>query len=138
MLYIKQQPLGSTLFFEKYTTQSEKPPISIIKLLCHEVLTSYEARIALTKKRFKVHSIIPIYINPTLIMIPSGSPRNYETIWINYLKIASIQKYGNHTVVLFTDLSEVEIQMSYVRFKEKLKLCRIIYDYMESVQSQII
>lgn len=138
MLYIKQHPAGSTLFFENDTRHSEKPPISIIKLLCHEVLTSYEARMALTKKRFKVNTMIPIYINPTLLMIPSASPRNYETVWINYLKIASIQKYSKHTVVLFTDLSEIEIEMSYARFKEKMKLCRIIYDYMESVQSQIL
>lgn len=138
MLYIEQHPKGSKLIFENHTTITEKPPISIIKLLCQEVLVSYEARTMLTKKRFKINTIVPVYINSTLIFIPTASPRNYETKWINYQKIASIQKYGKHTIVLFTNLTEIEIEMSYTRFKEKMKYCKIIYDYMENVQSQIL
>lgn len=138
MLYIQQHPRGSALVFEKYTTQSEKPPISIIKLLCQELLMTYESRILLTKKRFKIHAMVPIYINPTILLMPTGSPRSYETIWINYLKIASIQKYGDHTVVLFTNLTEIEVHISYTRFKEKMKYCKIIYDYMENHQSLIL
>jgi competence transcription factor ComK len=138
MLYIQQHPQGSSLVFEKYTTESEKAPISIIKLLCQELLMTYESRILLTKKRFNIHSMVPIYINSATLMMPTGSPRSYETIWINYLKIASIQKYGDHTVVLFTNLSEIEVNISYTRFKEKMKYCKIIYDYMENLQSSIL
>lgn len=137
MLYIHQNATGAVLFFEKYQTQTEKPPISIIKLLCQEMLTTYEARLQQTKQRFKVNSLVPIYINSNILMIPTGSPRNYETLWVNYLKIASIQKYGTKTVVLFTNLHEIEVDMSYTRFKEKMKYCKIIYDYMENVQTQI-
>ena len=138
MIYIKQNPEGSSLVFENHTTQSHKPPISIIKLLCQEVLVSYETRIALTKKRFKIHSMVPLYVNSTLLMIPTASPRNYETQWLNYLRIVSFQKYGKHTIVLFSNLSEIEIEVSYTRFKEKMKQCRIIFDYMEAAQSQIL
>lgn len=99
---------------------------------------TYESRILLTKKRFKIHTMVPIYINPTILLMPTGSPRSYETIWINYLKIASIQKYGDRTVVLFTNLSEIEVDITYTRFKEKMKYCKIIYDYMENHQSRIL
>lgn len=137
MLYIEQNPTGAVLVFENYQTQTEKSPISIIKLLCQEVLTTYEARTQLTKKRFNLFSLIPTYINSNILLIPTASPRKYETIWINYLKIASIQKYGTKTVVLFSNLQEIEVDISYTRFKEKMKYSKIIYDYMEKVQTQI-
>jgi competence transcription factor ComK len=137
MLYIQQNAIGAVLFFENHKTQTEKPPISIIKLLCLEMLTTYEARNQITKQRFKLNTLIPIYINSSVLLMPTGSPRNYETVWINYLKIASFQKYGTKTVVLFTNLDEIEVDISYTRFKEKMKSCKIIYDYMDKVQTQI-
>ncbi|WP_262096768.1 competence protein ComK [Paracholeplasma vituli] len=138
MLYIKQDSQGAHLVYENYTTHTNKASISILKLLCQSVLVTYEARILTTKKQFKIHTLTPLYINTKMLLIPTGSPRSYETIWINYLSIVSIQPYGKHTVVLFNNLTELEIPISYNRFKEKLKYCKIIYDYMEDAQTQII
>lgn len=138
MLYIKQDTQGSHLIYENYTTHTDKPLISVIKLICQTVLVSYESRILCTKQRFNIHSLVPLYVNSALLLIPTGSPRSYETMWMNYCQIVSFQKYKQHTIVLFKNLVEVEIPISYSRFKDKMKYCRIIYDYMENVQTQIL
>lgn len=138
MLYIKQDSQGTHLIYENYTTHTEKPAISVIKLLCQAVLVTYDARIQTTKKRFNIHTLTPLYIHSKLLLIPTGSPRTYETLWINYRLITSIQPFGKHTIVLFNNLKELEIPISYSRFKEKLKYCKIIYDYMEETETQII
>ena len=138
LLYIQQDSTGSKLFFENYVQQAEKASISIVKLLCEQALFSYESRIRLTKTKFRVNTKIPVYVNQSIFLMPSKSPKQYDNIWLNYFAIVGYHPYQSSVVVLLKNRSEIVIKQSFRVFQNKMRLCEAILSYIKQVDEDIL
>lgn len=90
-----------------------KSCLSIVKLMCKKALFDYDSRVALTKKYCHINVKIPIYIDKYTLLIPTKSPKLYETVWINYYKIYKIEKNKQNSIITFNDLDTMELNLSY-------------------------
>lgn len=132
MLYIYNNYNLSEIVYKDNVKQATKSLITIVKALCERELFSYESRIKLTKKHLSIKSKIPIYINEQILLMPSHSPKNYNNRWINYYEVFSFEKYFNKTLVLFNNLKEMELNISYNVFNNMMKKASIIDEYFRN------
>lgn len=138
LLYITQSGQYTALVFENYVQQADKSSLSIVKLLCQRSLFSYESRIATTNKYLNTTTKTPIYINNSLLLIPTKSPRQYDNIWINYKAISNINSINNHTEVVFIQHKTLIINQSTKQFKSKIKICEKLCNYIENIEGDLI
>lgn len=135
--YIKQDTYGSALIFENYEQKAEKASISIVKLLCEKALFSYDSRACATKKQFKIHTKIPIYINKYIFLIPTKSPRQYDNVWLNYFAVVEYHAYQSQVIVLLKNRSEIVVKQSFRVFQQKMRLCKAILSYIKQIEDEI-
>ena len=131
MLYIYAKSNLTEIVCNNKIQKANMSPFSIVKGLCKRELFSYESRITLTKQTLNIKSKIPIYINEKVLLMPTNSGKRYDTFWINYYEIFSYEKYFNKTLVLFYNLKELTLDISYSSFLKMVSKARIIDEYFE-------
>ncbi len=129
MLYIYNKSNLTQIVCKNKITQATKPVISVVKAFCERELFSYENRIKLTKKYLKIKSKIPIYINELILLMPTHSPKKYNSYWINYYEVFSYNKYFDKTLVLFKNLQELVVNVSYNVFRGMMKKAALVDEY---------
>lgn len=124
--------------FETFEMLVNQSNLSTIKQLCKQHLFEYDSRIELTKKILNKKVKIPLFVNDSLILIPTQSPRRYDTIWINYCAIRHIYSKGNQTVVVFKNLKELTINILCKSLYRAITQCENVVKYLnKSLQEQI-
>lgn len=129
MLYICSKNNMTEIICKEITYKAEKTPLSIVKSLCERELFSYESRVKYTKTYLNIKTKIPVYINEKLLFMPIKSPKRYDTYWINYFEIFSFSQYFDKTLVLFNNLVEIIIEISYNSFVKTIEKAKIVEKY---------
>lgn len=131
MLYIYNENNLAIIVCKERVQKAESTAFSIVKGLCKRELFSYESRSMLTKNKLNIKTKIPIYINENVLLMPTNSPKRYDTHWINYYEVFSFEKYFNGTIILFYNLNEKLLDVSYKSFKIMMEKASIINKYFE-------
>lgn len=76
-------------------------------------------------------SKLPIYINNAIILFPTKSLKNYETILINYKNIVDIYQNDTFTRIIFSDLSMIDINISFYTIKKQMDKCAKIVEFLQ-------
>lgn len=130
MLYIYNTYNLTNIVCREKIQKAEKNALSVVKALCERELFSFESRTTLTKRYCNIKSKIPIYINKELLLMPTHSPKRHDTIWINYFMVFSFQKFFGKTLVLFRNLEELELDITYSNFSLMMNKASKITEYM--------
>lgn len=130
MLYIYNKNNLTNVVYKETIDKVEKTALSVVKGLCQKELFSYESRIKYTKEYLDIKTKVPIYINEKRLLIPSQSPKRYDSYWINYFEVFSHQKYFDKTLILFTNLKELELNVSYNNFLKMVNKAEAVERYM--------
>lgn len=131
MLYIYSKNNITEIVCLKTTYKAQKPSLSVVKSLCERELFSYESRIKYTKSYLNIKTKIPVYINQKLLLMPINSPKRYDTFWLNYFQIFSFSKLFDKTIVLFNNLVEITIEISYKSFTKIIERAQLVEQYYE-------
>ncbi|MFA5719521.1 MAG: competence protein ComK [Acholeplasmataceae bacterium] len=137
MLYIHHLKGYSEIVYKDYERIVDKSNITIIKKLCKAHLFNYDYRIKYTKEIFNIRTRIPIYISENLIFIPTKSPRNYDNVWVNYANINHISKINGKTKVVFNNLKEIMVDISYDSLLKNINHVKRIIDHMNHIKAFI-
>lgn len=137
MLYIHNDKNLTKIVCKEKIQQAEKSSFSVVKSFCERELFSYESRIKYTKLHLNIKTKIPIYINKELLLMPTKSPKRYETYWLNYFEVFSYQKHFGKTLVLFTNLKELEVDLSYESFHKMMLKAKTIEKYVNKRQFEL-
>jgi len=130
MLYIYNNNNLTDVVYKESIDKVEKTALSVVKALCQKELFSYESRIKYTKEHLDIKTKVPIYINEKTLLMPSQSPKRYDNYWINYFEVFSHQKYLDKTLILFTNLKEIELNISYNNFLKMIEKAEMVEEYM--------
>ena len=89
------------------------------ELLINEYVT-LSGRLEAIKRKHRLFRNIPIYINHSHCFYTLTSIRSNNTLCLNYYQILSFQKLTKtQTLVLFTNLSKIIVEMEYERILKK-------------------
>lgn len=132
MLYIYNEKNLSKIICKEKIQKAEKSAFSIVKSFCERELFCYESRIKYTKRHLNIKTKVPIYINEEMLLMPTKSPKRYETLWLNYFEIFSYQKHFDKTLILFTNLKELEVDLSYDSFHKMMVKAKKIKEYINN------
>lgn len=91
-----------------------------------DALTTLDARIKTTSKKYKYHKLVPIYISKSLILIPTSNKRKLDNIYINLESIKSVNSDNTKTIIKFYDNEVLDINISYLKFQDLIKRARAI------------
>lgn len=131
MLYIHHQKGYSQVVFKTHTLMIDKSNITVIKKICETQLFSYESRIKNTKTTLNIQTRVPLYVHDYLLLIPLKSPRRYDNIWVNYHAIKDIRKVDSKVIILFENLKEIKVEISFRALKNSIKHAKMIKKHMD-------
>lgn len=137
MLYIYNDGNISKIVCNDKIQKAEKPAFSIVKGLSERELFSYESRVKYTKKILNIKTKIPVYINEEILLMPTKAPKRHDTYWINYFEVFSHQKFFNNTIILFTNLKELEIDITNNSFSKMMEKGEKIINYINERKNNL-
>ena len=101
--------------------------------LCVLNLSTYEGRTKSIREMFGFNHNYPVFVNNSMLFFPTESIRNYNCIYINYFKVLSIRQINQQICcVIFTDLSELRVQISHQKIMKQMDRCQIIINYLNN------
>lgn len=133
MLYIQHKKGYSEIVFQTFESIIEKSNITVIKRICEVNLFNYNERIKLTKAKLNIKTKTPIYINQQILLIPTKSPRQYDTQWINFFSLLKIVKVNNKTKLIFKNLKTLNLDISYNSFMRSVHHAETIIKHLNDV-----
>ena len=120
MKYIKRSSQG-TMFSRKNKVYIPKGLKQYINELCISNLSTFQGREKAAGILLSRKSILPIYVNKDICLFPTESIRNYDCIYINYNELLSFKGLSsNETKIIFYDLSEISVNISYEKIKKQV------------------
>ncbi len=105
---------------------------SLVNYLCSSELKDYSTVIKISKKFFNLTTKIPVYIRHDLILLLTGSLRNYETEIFNYSMIDNIYDEDGKTLIIFKDGTKYVAKTSYYSLKKLIDTCKKIEEYFKN------
>ena len=120
MNYIKRSTQGIFISgnSKEYLTKGLKQSINDI---CIRNLSTFEGREMAAGILLNRKSILPIYVNSEICLFPTESIRNYGCIYVNYYELLSFKEVvGNETKIVFYDLSEIFVKISYQKIRKQV------------------
>lgn len=93
-----------------------------VNSLCLKHGSSLDGRIASSRYLLKRRSLVPIYVNSDICLIPTSSLRDQHMIYLNTHQIASLASNQDGTTVMFMDGStcHVPVQQSVLLKRQRL------------------
>ena len=102
-----------------------------INELCMKNLSTYDGRREATSKYLNENNNIPIYIDKEIFLYPIKSLRVHDTVFVNFNELLSVKMEGiGYTKFIFSNLSEITLEVSINRVKKQHIRIRKILDYM--------
>lgn len=126
MKYIRRNIDGIVL-----VNQSEKTIRSslfhYLNVKCMNRGSTYQGRISSTKYKTNRKGLVPLYVNRNEIYLLSRNIRQWDVVLVNYCRVLSIRKVKTYGVlVVFDDLSELLLDVSYNRFKTQYDIAHTL------------
>lgn len=115
-LIIIQKEVDECEVVEKNNTFTFKEnPKKIINNSCRYFGSSYEGRLSGTKKIMGINYKAPIIIEESddIVFFPTASPRINNCHWVSLKNIKNYIKYGNKTLIVFSNDQEIVVDISY-------------------------
>jgi competence protein ComK len=120
-------------------------PIKLIKHSCLSYCSSYEGRVAGSKKLTGSSHKVPIIIDSMNMMyfFPSASPTNSNCAWISYEYVKNYRKVDKKsTEVFFQNNQTVVVDLSYYSFEKQMMrtatLCTKLTQKIEEYEQRSI
>lgn len=88
--YIKRSINGTIVVYDNHIEEYNNAPVHIINKLCMEYGSTYKGRVQSVARKYSIKRKVPIYVNKDVLLIPTGSNRDYETYWLNYHQIMEV------------------------------------------------
>ncbi len=124
--YIINNAYGCLVFQNGTEYQFKISNLSFIKKMCFEYLFTYESYLkSVQKKTGKVYKL-PIYIDESLMMIPTQRIRNFDNIWINYAAIKKFYQHKDGIELIFNSEIKLIVDISIESFRREIKYLDII------------
>lgn len=133
MLYIHHKKGYTEIVFKTHELIIDKSNISVIKKICRDNLFNYDFRIKYTKEILNIKTKPSLYINKNILLIPTKSLRSYNNVWINYFNISEVVKMGAKCKVIFVDLKEIILDISYQSFLKSVNDAKKIINYVNLI-----
>jgi len=110
--------------------------IKYINNLCIKSHSTIDGRINASKKILLKNSKVPFIINDNILVFPTKSLRDYETILINFFSVMSFKKVQkNKTEIIFNDLTKITIDISLNVLKNQMDLCHNLMHQTSKIES---
>lgn len=96
--------------------------MDVINDSCVYFGSTYEGRLLASKSMLKMTYKLPIIIEEYngIIFFPTGSPRFNSCVWLNLASIASYERNGNDSKVIFKSGAVLELQISYYSLENQI------------------
>ena len=92
---------------------------------CLKYGSSYDGRISSVKFLSERKGLVPLYVNPEVLLLFTSNIRNWDIVLVNYHRTLSIREYENNQVlVVFEDLKELVLNVSFKRFKKQYDIAQ--------------
>ena len=125
MNYITRDILGINIDGQIKTTTLK----SYINKLCLQYGSTLEGRTDFSRYILNT-SKLPIYVNKDIILFPTMSLRNYETVLINYCNIQEIYQIKDIVRIVFTNTKLLDVKISLYTIKNQMRKCRKIIEHL--------
>lgn len=133
MYFIKRSKEGIEIGTDKGLFYVNSTLKKYINNMCLKNLSTYEGRRVSTSKFLNENNNIPIYIDEEIILYPTKSIRCYDTVFVNFHEVLSIQKVENgYTSFTFTNLSEIVIEIGIKRILKQHNRINNILHYLNN------
>ena len=133
MYYIRRSNKGILIKNENREFTVDTSIKKYINSLCMKNLSTYDGRRVSTSKLLGENNNIPIYVNEEVILYPTQSIRCYDTVFVNFQEVLSIKKVGiGYTCFIFTNLSEIKLEVSIYKIKKQHNRIKKIIDYLNN------
>ena len=126
MNYIKRDMLGISID-GSIKTKSLK---NYINTLCLHHGSTLQGRLDFSKWVLKT-SKLPIYISPSILLFPTASLRNYDTVLINIHQVFDVYEVKDKTRVIFKDATSIDLIVSISTIKNQIKKSVKIIDFLK-------
>ena len=133
MKYIKRSSEGTMISgsSKEYVTKGLRQSIND---MCISNLSTFEGRERAAGVILNRKSVLPIYVNKDVFLFPTESIRNYECIYINYNELLSFKGISNNeTMIVFYDLSEVHIHISFEKIRKQISRVQTILELKTTI-----
>jgi len=133
MYYVSRNNVGIHL-----VSKSEERSLNIgikkyIDSLCMKNMSTYDGRKIAAKKILNIKSNIPIYISNKIILYPTKSIREFDTVFINYFEVLSVKQInGTMTLFTFTNLEELIVEVNIKKILKQHEKIKTILFYLDS------
>ena len=127
--YIINNTSGCLVFQDGISMQHSKTNLSVVKQLCMKNLFTYEGYLKSVRYLFDKHYLIPVYVNETLMLIPTKRVRDYENIWINFMAIEDIQKTEYGTCILFFSKIKLNVNLKIETLQKQIQYLKEIRNH---------
>lgn len=119
--YVINTASGCIIYQNQQEVEIRKPALSFIKSLCMKHQFTFEGYLKAIKKETHLKYKIPLYIHDTLMLIPIGRYKDYDTIWINTPSIKSVGVNQNTLQVTFFNSPTLELKITLNQLKQLMK-----------------
>ncbi len=124
--YIINNAYGCLVFQNGIDYQFKISNLSFIKKICLDYLFTYDSYLkAVQKKLGKIYKL-PVYIDESLLMIPTQRNRNFDNIWINYAAIKKFYQHQGGIEIVFSSDIKLIVDISIESFRREIKYLDII------------
>lgn len=129
--YIQNNSTGSSICIKNENINFKERSLYITNYICSLKLTSIESYNSGIKNIFNFKYNIPIYLNKSLILIPSRSIKHYDNVWINYSEVLKVKlSKENFIIITFKDGTILETTMNLNYYNKQLNQIILIEDYL--------
>ncbi|MBN3491155.1 competence protein ComK [Acholeplasma equirhinis] len=129
--YIKNDSLGGISYPEGRVLG--RSAYGAIKNLCMKHLFSLEGYLKAVKETLNLGYKIPIIVSEEIVFFHTGSLKSYESIFINFFAIESIESKGENLWIHFSKDETLEIPMKMEEYKRIERAIFNIFKYKESL-----
>lgn len=95
--YLTRVPTGLLVSYNSVNEVINSYPIKFINSLCIEYLSTYNGRRIAVIKKYGFKKLTPLYVNEHILLFPTGSSRDFDTLWVNYHEIQHV--YSDYIVM---------------------------------------
>ncbi len=120
--YIINNAFGCLVFQNGQSTQSPRTNLSYVKHLCIERLFTYEGYLKAVQHVFEKRYRIPLYLDETLMLVPTQRVRDHENIWINYASVVDLIVAEDQLTLIFSHEKKLMINLKIESFQSQIQL----------------
>jgi len=133
MNYIKRSTHGVAVYGKENKVYN-KGLIDYVNTLCIRNMSTFQGRKEAVSKLLLSKTNLPIYVNEDVILYPTKSLREYDSILINYHNVLSFRSENEGTKIIFKDLSMLDLTENSQKIEKQHKKVKNILNHLISMK----